>query len=95
MAVTLDVDLGDLVRCEVEFKNAAGVLTTPTAVTWTVRKPDGTTSPYTQGSSPEATSPSTGVSRLEFLPATVGRYKVRCLGTGVVQQAAVGWVHVT
>ena len=33
--------LGDLVPLEATFKNAAGTLTNPTAVTLTVRAPDG------------------------------------------------------
>lgn len=74
-------DPGDAPTMFVEFKNAAGVLTSPTTVVLTVRKPDGTTA------TPAVTNPTVGRHESIIVLDQHGRWDFHWQGTGAVQAA--------
>jgi len=80
MILTTPLDVGDLVTLRVTF-TTAGVLTSPTTVTLTVRMPDGTTS------TPTPTLESVGVYAYNLLLSASGAWHYRWAATGAVQAA--------
>lgn len=74
------IDIGDQVTLTGTFTTAAGALTDPSAVTCTVRQPDGT------NATPATTRQSLGVFTATFAPTQSGEHWYRFAGTG----AAVG-----
>lgn len=76
MAATYDI--GDRVRITASFVNSAGTPTNPTAVTVTVRKPDG------QTVSPTASSSVTGTWEADVDPDQHGNWFYRFAGTGAL-----------
>jgi hypothetical protein len=66
------------IRVTATFRNLAGALTNPTAVTCTVKKPDGTTATATPASS------STGVYTADITLDAPGTWYVEWQGTGAV-----------
>ena len=74
-------DVGDTRTLTGTFHNAAGALADPTAVTLTVRKPDGTES------TPTATHASTGVYTYALTFDQSGVWRYRFAGTGTVAEA--------
>jgi hypothetical protein len=84
-------DLGDIVRLSVNFK-VNGILTDPTGVTATVRKPDGTTTAYAY----PATIVKDGVG-LYHLDVTVdqsGEWTYKFVGTGTAADVGPGIFYV-
>ncbi|GMU80033.1 MAG: hypothetical protein AMXMBFR46_28210 [Acidimicrobiia bacterium] len=77
-------DIGDVVKLTGTFRDAAGDLADPTAVTVTVLEPDGTTS------TPTASSASTGVWTATVSIDQSGTWRYRWAGTGVVVTAEEG-----
>jgi uncharacterized protein YfaS (alpha-2-macroglobulin family) len=77
---------GSVVTLTATFRNAAGTLANPTAVTITVRQPGGTTT------TPTASSTSTGVYTASYNTTGLapGVYRWRAAGTGTVVAAAEG-----
>jgi len=72
-----DRDIGDVVTVTGTFRNAAGALANPTAVTLRVRAPDGTTTLVAH------TVVSTGIYTADILPNQAGAWYYRWLATGV------------
>lgn len=73
-------DIGDRPTLVTTFRNTAGTLTNPTAITFSVLSPSGSMATQTQAS---ATNPSTGIWHWE-LPSTIdiaGRWQVRAAAT--------------
>lgn len=70
-------DVGDLVRLTATFSNAAGVLASPTTVTLTVTKPDGTAA---SGTTPSNTG--TGTYRHDLAVDQGGIWRYRWVSTG-------------
>lgn len=94
-------DVGDLVRIgnhtassAQAFKNLAGADTDPTAVTLRVGKPDGTQVTYTYGGSPALSREATGRYYADVSVDQPGMWSYRLAGTGAVQAAAEGQLHV-
>lgn len=75
-------DYGDARTVSIDFKNAAGAAANPTAVTLTVKKPDGTT-PLTT-----PTNPSVGRWEAVVEFDSPGRWDFHWQGTGAVHEAA-------
>src|SRR4051812_29508852 len=73
--------IGDAVPLEATFRNTAGTLTNPTAVTLTVRAPDGTIT------TPSPTNPSTGVFHYDLSVTQPGLWWYTFKGTGAIQAA--------
>src|SRR3954469_17416489 len=73
--------IGDAVPLEATFRNTAGTLTNPTAVTLTVRAPDGTVT------TPSPTNPSTGVFHYDLSVTQPGLWWYTFKGTGAIQAA--------
>ena len=83
--VTQAYDIGDTRRLEATFKDIAGVLTDPTAVTFTMEEPDGTITTYnTVGANLK--NPSVGVYHVDWPLAKAGRHAIEFIGTGAVAQ---------
>lgn len=76
-------EIGDRARVRGEFKNEAGVLTTPSSTTARLRLPDGTVS------SPALANPSAGVVQFEVVLTQGGRHRARITGSGGVDQSQV------
>lgn len=57
-------DKGQTVKLSTAFTDANGAAANPTTVTCKVRKPDGTETTYTSGTTPAITNPSTGTYQL-------------------------------
>ena len=90
----MDVLIGNGITSTKEFRDANGTLTNPTAVTMTVREPDGTTTTYTYGSDDEVTRDSTGVYSFSIVFDQEGRHGLRWLGTGTVPAADEDFVNI-
>jgi hypothetical protein len=85
--------LGEPVGLTAEFRDANGVLTNPGAVTFLVKRPDGTEDTYTSASTPAVSNPSAGSFALALtyaeLPA-VGVYRYRAEGTSPASGVSEG-----
>ena len=82
---TTAVDITDVKRLQATFTNLAGAATDPTAITLTIREPDGTELAKTKG---DMTTTGTGVWYYDHTwPASPGRHIVRWLATGAVATA--------
>jgi hypothetical protein len=83
-------DIASLVQLTGTFKNAAGTLTDPSAVTCTVRDPAGAVT------TPAASRASAGVwtATVDLTGATPGVWNYRFSGTGTVQAAEEGSFYV-
>lgn len=83
-------DIGTLVQLTGTFKNAAGALTDPTAVTCTVQDPAGAVT------TPAANRASAGVwtANVDLTSAVAGTWWFRFAGTGAVQATEEGWFYV-
>lgn len=83
-------DIGDLRRLTVTFTNLAGTITDPTAVNFSIRKPDGTATAYVYGTDAELVKSTTGVYYVDFALTLPGRHVYRWVGTGAVETAETG-----
>lgn len=83
-------DVGDTRRLIVTFTNLAGVVTDPTGVTFSCKKPDGTSTAYTYPTDAQVGRISTGVYYVDFAITLVGRHVFRFAGTGAVATAETG-----
>ena len=81
---------GDLVRCSASFATSAGVATNPTAVSFQVKTPAGTTTTYTYGTDAALVRASTGNYYVDVDAALVGTYHYRFYSTGTGQAADEG-----
>jgi uncharacterized protein YfaS (alpha-2-macroglobulin family) len=77
-------DIGDAVRVTCTFRNEAGALANPTAVTLQVRAPSGTVTTVSNSST------GTGVYSGVVSPDAEGVWRYRFTGTGAVAQAQEG-----
>jgi hypothetical protein len=77
-------DIGDRRTLQVDFTDAAGTPAGPTAVTLTIREPDGTIVSKTGG---ELSNPQVGRYTFAYTIAKDGRHVVRWQGAGVVDTA--------
>jgi hypothetical protein len=80
-------DLGDLIKCQGEFKDGDGNYQDPTAVFFTVTDPDGNDTDYQYGVDPEVTRSSTGVYYVEVSGSATGEWWYRFYSTGTGQAA--------
>ena len=76
--MTTEYDIGDVVTLRATFRDAAGALANPGAVTLSVRKPDGTL----VAPAPTATNPSVGMWEYALSPDQSGWWTYRFTGTG-------------
>ena len=78
---------GRLVRFSAAFTNAAGTATDPTAVTFKIRSPAGTTTTYVYGTDAELVRDSAGNFHVDFAMTAAGDWAHRWEGTGAVVTA--------
>jgi len=76
-------DVGDLVRVSAVFKNAAGVDTDPTTVSFKFRKPDGTVTTWAVTAG-QIVKDSTGNYHADLAVTNAGEWRHRFIGTGTV-----------
>lgn len=86
-------DIGDQVRVTATLTDLAGTATDPTAVTLTVRKPDGTSTSYTYGAG-TVTKSATGVYYKDVDVDQAGEWNYRWTGTGALVVAEEGQFYV-
>lgn len=79
--------LGSLVRLTATFE-VSDVATNPTAITFKLRKPDGTVVTYVYGTDAELVRGSTGVFYVDWTMAAEGVHAWRMAGTGAAIGAA-------
>lgn len=77
---------GSELVCTATFRNAAGDLADPTAITFYTKGPGGATTPYVVGAAPQATRASPGVFQLVFVPDDYGKWEIVSRGQGIVTQ---------
>ena len=77
-------DKGDLVRLSAIFRDSAGVLADPTAVTLQIRNPGWVDVMYTYGVGTAIVQDSAGLYHLDYAITTSGRHFYRWVGTGTV-----------
>jgi hypothetical protein len=82
-------DLNDTARLSVNFK-VNGVLTNPTAITATVRKPSGTTTVYTTATSPAIVNDGTGLYHLDITADQARQWAYKFVGTGTAADTGPG-----
>jgi hypothetical protein len=76
-------DIGDTRYLIATFTDSAGSASDPTEITFTLRKPDGTSISYAYSDSPSLiTKTATGVYRVDFAITLPGRHVFRWAGTG-------------
>lgn len=83
-----EYDVGDVVRVQGVFKNAAGTTVDPGTITFKYQAPDGTITTYVYGTDPEVYKSSTGTYYCDILTSDEGRYS--CRWAGSVSNAAAG-----
>lgn len=86
-------DLNDTARLSVNFK-VNGVLTNPTTISATVRKPDGTTAVYTTATSPAIVNDGTGLYHLDVVVDQAGQWTYKFVGTGAAADVGPGVLYV-
>lgn len=85
--VTTAYDIGDARRLSIAFTNLAGAAADPTAVTFTMREPDGTETAYVYGANAELVKSGTGAYYVDWAIGQAGRHVYRWVGTGTVAAA--------
>ena len=80
-------DQGDQCRLITTFKNALGVETDPTGVSFTIKSPDGAVMTYVYGTDVELGKTSTGVYYVDVTPTMPGRHIYRWIATGALVTA--------
>ena len=81
-------DRGHLVRCDVQFKNAAGTFTDPTAILFKFRTPANLATTYTYGTDSQLVKDSTGKYHVDLSMTQEGDWYYRFEGTGALQAAS-------
>jgi hypothetical protein len=87
------INPGDTVRLTAEFRNSAGTLTNPTAVTLRIRPKGGTPVVYVYGVGVEVVRDSTGLYHMDYTVPNLGRFVAfdyRWEGTGTVAAVEEG-----
>ena len=85
--------IGDTVRLQCTFTNAASVNTDPAAVALTVQDPSGTDTAYTYAGA-TITRSAAGVYYVDVTIDEAGTWEFRWVGTGTVTQADQGSFYV-
>lgn len=80
-------DRGDLVRLSASF-DVDDVATNPTALTFKLLRPDGTTQAYVAGTDAQLVHDSTGNYHVDWSAAQEGVHYYRFEGTGAAQAAS-------
>jgi hypothetical protein len=83
-------DKGELVRLAVVFRNLAGTVTDPTAVSFKMSDPDGTVTTYVYVTDAQLVKDSTGNYHVDWPTAKEGKHHYAWLGTGAVASAEEG-----
>jgi hypothetical protein len=81
------IDIGDLVRLSGTFADLNGNLLDPTAVTLSIKEPNGATASFQYGRDAFVVRESVGCYLMDFAPSTEGLYTYRFAGTGAVTAA--------
>ena len=82
-------DIGDSIRCSVEFKaRSTGTLTDPSVVTFKFKNPAGTETTYVYGTDAELVKDSTGMYHVDLDISSPGIYFYRFVGSGTVKAAS-------
>lgn len=81
-------DIGDLHKLSAAFKDSEGNAVNPGAVTFVMREPDGTETPYTYGVDTEVKANGTGAFYVEWTYRQPGRHAARWKGTPPAQAVA-------
>ena len=80
-------DIGDLVRCQGIFTDAASTVTDPAAITFKVKNPSGTTTTYVYGTDAQLVKDSTGTYYVDVSINSAGVWYYRFASTGSGQAA--------
>lgn len=88
-----EYDKGDVVVCAVEF-TAGGGFVDPGALSFKVRKPDGTVTTYVYGVDAQLVRESQGVYEVDVVADEEGTWQYRFEGTGASQSASEGEFYV-
>lgn len=80
-------DVGDAVRCRVEFKDTSDSFIDPTTVTFKLKLPSGSTTTYVYGTDAQLVKDSTGKYHVDVDISSAGIYYYRFIGTGTVKAA--------
>lgn len=83
-----EFDLGDAPRAFGEFRNFAGVLTDPTTVKVSIKKPDATVTTKTYGTDGDVIKQSTGIYYIDINADTTGTWAFRWFSIGTGQAAS-------
>ena len=83
-------DVGDTRRLTATFTNLAGAATDPTGVTFSIKKPDGSSTNYIYGTDGQLVKSGTGIYYVDFSITLPGRHSYRFAGTGTVATAENG-----
>lgn len=87
-------DVGDKVRLTTTFTNLAGTATDPTAVTFRMKLPNGTTTTYVYGTDAALVKSSTGVYYVDWTFTVPDSHRYRFAGTGTVTASDEGTILV-
>lgn len=87
-------DVGDKIRLTTTFTNLAGSATGPTAVTFKMLLPSGSTTTYVYGTDAELVKSSTGVYYVDWTFTVADTHRYRFAGTGTVTASDEGTILV-
>ena len=80
-------DVGDSIRCSVEFKDTDDVLIDPTSISFKLKLPSGSIVTYVYGTDAQLVKDSTGKYHVDVDISSAGIYYYRFIGTGAVKAA--------
>jgi hypothetical protein len=89
-----NVTKGSRVGATIVFKDDKGDLTDPDTVHVFILAPGGVVTSYTYGTDAELTRESLGTFKITWLAAASGKYGVKGVGIGGVDQSVLGAVYV-
>ena len=83
-------DVGDKIRITATFTNLAGTATDPTAVTFKIKLPSGTTTTYIYGTDAELVKSATGIYYVDWTFSLADSHRYMFSGTGTVTASDEG-----
>lgn len=81
-------DIGDQIRCSVEFTNRSGTYVDPSSVTFKIKNPTGTITSYIYGTDDKLVKEATGKYYILIEPTSSGIWHYRFEGDGIVIAAS-------
>lgn len=81
-------DIGDEVRCSVEFMDSTGTFADPSTVTFKLKNPSGTVTTYVYGTDAQLEKSAVGRYYVDVTINATGIWSYRFEGTGLVNVAS-------